>query len=62
MIERIHEDLVIQAAREWAARANKNDVAAAANALDEISALKAKLTGDEYDQAIERLYREYDES
>jgi hypothetical protein len=62
MIERINEELVVQAAREWAARSNKNDAIAAANAQDTINALKAKLTGEEYDRALERLYREYDES
>jgi hypothetical protein len=62
MIERINEELVVQAAREWAARSNKNDAIAAANAQDTINTLKAKLTGEEYDRALERLYREYDES
>jgi hypothetical protein len=59
---RINEELVVQAAREWAARLNKNDAIAAANARETIDALKAKLTGEEYDRALERLYRDYDES
>ncbi|MGH8346997.1 MAG: hypothetical protein ACRES5_10590 [Pseudomonas sp.] len=62
MIERINEGLVIQAAREWAARTNKNDAITVANAQDAIIALKAKLTGEEYDRALERLYRKYNES
>lgn len=62
MVDRINEELVVQAAREWAARSNKNDAIAAANAQETIDALKAKLTGEEYDRALERLYREYDES
>jgi hypothetical protein len=61
MIERSME-LVVQAAREWAARSNKNDAIAATNAQETIAALKAKLTGEEYDRALESLYREYDES
>jgi hypothetical protein len=62
MVDRINEELVVQAAREWAARSNKNDAIAAANAQETIAALKTKLTGEEYDRALERLYREYDES
>jgi hypothetical protein len=62
MIVRINEELIVQAARERAARLNKNDAAAVADALDAIKALKAKVTGEEYDQALERLYREYDKS
>ena len=62
MVDRINEELVVQAAREWAARSNKNDAIAAANAQETIDALKAKLTGEEYARALERLYREYDES
>ena len=62
MIERINEELVVQAAREWAARSNKNDAIAATNAQETIAALRAKLTGEEYDRVIESLYREYDES
>jgi hypothetical protein len=62
MVDRINEELVVQAAREWAARSNKNDAIAAANAQETIDALKAKLMGEEYDRALERLYREYDES
>jgi hypothetical protein len=62
MIERVNEELVLQAAREWAARSNKNDAIAATNASDVINELKKKYTGEEYDQALVRLYREYDES
>jgi hypothetical protein len=62
MIERINEELVVQAAREWPARSNKNDAIAATNAQETIASLKAKLTGKEYDRALESLYREYDES
>jgi len=62
MIERVNEELVLQAAREWAARSNKNDAIAATNASDVINELKKKYIGEEYDRALERLYREYDES
>lgn len=62
MIERVNEKLVVQTAREWAARSNKNDATAVAHAQDTIMALKTKLTGEEYHRALERLYREYAES
>ena len=62
MLMRINEDSIIQAAREWAVRSNKNGEVVASSAMEVINALKAKLTGVEYDQALERLYREYDES
>ncbi|MDI2590015.1 hypothetical protein NYP20_16175 [Pseudomonas sp. N3-W] len=62
MIERITESLVIQAAREWAARKNKSDVTAAANASETMAALKVKLTEEEYGQALEKLYRDYEQS
>ena len=62
MLMRINEDSIIQTAREWAVRSNKNGEVVASSAMEVINALKAKLTGVEYDQALERLYREYDES
>ncbi|WP_339545145.1 hypothetical protein [Pseudomonas sp. RA_35y_Pfl2_P32] len=62
MIEPITEGLVIQAAQEWAARKNKSPLEAASNAKDTITALRAKLTGEEFEQALDSLYREYNES
>ena len=62
MIERITEGLVAQAAREWAARKNKSDATAVANAYETMAALKAKLNTEEYDQALAKLYRDYEES
>ena len=62
MIERINEELVIQAAREWAARSNKSDANAASNALEAMSALKEKLDEEEYRLALEKLYCEYNQS
>nr|WP_314532427.1 hypothetical protein [uncultured Pseudomonas sp.] len=62
MIERITEGLVVQAAREWAARKNKSDAAAVASAEETMVALKAKLDAEEYSHALEKLYREYNES
>lgn len=62
MIDHITEGLVVQAAREWAARKNKSDAVAVVNAQDTMVALKAKLSEEEYDQALVNLYREYEES
>lgn len=62
MIQRINEELVIQAAQEWAARSNKNVTEAAATAQEAISAFKITLKNDEYDEALAKLYREYDQS
>lgn len=62
MIERITEGLVVQAAREWAARRNKSDASAVADAQEKMVAFKVKLSAEEYDQALEKLYREYEAS
>ena len=62
MIERINEELVIQAAREWAARSNKSDASVASNALEAMTALKEKLDDEEYRLALEKLYCEYNQS
>jgi hypothetical protein len=61
MIDRITEGLVVQAAREWAARKNKSDAIAIANASETMAALKIKLSAEEYDEALAKLYREYEE-
>jgi hypothetical protein len=62
MIERITEALVVQAAREWAARKNKDDANAVSTAQDAMLKLRFKLSTEEYDQALAKLYREYEES
>ncbi|RON86767.1 hypothetical protein [Pseudomonas fluorescens] len=62
MIERITEGLVIQAAREWSARRNKSEATTVASASETIAALKGKLSTEEYEEALEKLYREYEES
>ncbi len=62
MIERITEGLVVQAAREWAARKNKSDATAVANAQEAMAALKVKLSTEAYEQALAKLYREYEEA
>jgi hypothetical protein len=61
MIEHITEGLVVQAATEWAARKNKSSIAAVANAQKTMVALKIKLNQGEYNRALEKLYREYNE-
>lgn len=62
MIERMNEGLVVQAARDWAVRINKSDANAVANAQETMVVLKIKLTIEESDRALEKLYLEHDES
>jgi hypothetical protein len=62
MIERITEGLVVQAAREWAARKNKSDATAVANAQETMVALKVKLSDEDYAQALAKLYHDYEDS
>jgi hypothetical protein len=62
MIDRITEGLVMQAARDWAARRDKSDATAVANASETMAALKGKLSKADYDQALIKLYREYEEA
>ncbi len=52
----------MQAAKDWAARRKKDDATAIANASETMAALKGKLSKADYDQALAKLYREYEES
>ncbi|MDI2589856.1 hypothetical protein POF45_00215 [Pseudomonas sp. 681] len=62
MIERITEGVVVQAAREWAARKNTDDATPVGTAQEAMLTLKFKLSSDEYDQELKKLFREYEES
>ncbi|APC14858.1 hypothetical protein BLL42_03635 [Pseudomonas frederiksbergensis] len=53
------EDSIIAAARLRAAHRGEKEVLAAASALEAMEALKKSLTGDKYQEALERLYLEY---
>lgn len=53
------EDAIIAAARLRAASRGDNEALAAASALEVVEALKKSLTGDKYQEALERLYLEY---
>ncbi len=53
------EEAIIAAARMRAASRGENEAMAAASALDVLSALKKSLTGDKYQEALEKLYLEY---
>lgn len=62
MIEHITEGLVLQAAREWSARKNKSEAITVASASETMAALKGKLNAEEYEEALAKLYREYEET
>jgi len=61
MIERTDENVVVLAAREWARRSGKSEIAAAANAIEVMNELKGKLSPDQYARMLEKLYCEYKE-
>lgn len=61
MIERLDENVVVVAAKEWAKRSGKNEIAAAANAIDVMNELKTKLPTDQYARTLRKLYCEYKE-
>jgi hypothetical protein len=56
------EEAIIAAARLRAANRGENEVMAAASALEVVEALKKSLTGDKYQEALEKLYLEYSTS
>ncbi|MBV7523438.1 hypothetical protein D3C81_2047750 [compost metagenome] len=56
------EESIIAAARLRAAYRGENEAMAAASALEIIAALKKSLSGDKYQEALEKLYLEYSTS
>lgn len=62
MIDQITEGSVMQAARDWAARRNKDNATALANASATMAVFKKKLSKADYDRALANLYREYQKS
>ena len=56
------EESIIAAARLRAAYRGENEAMAAASALEALAVLKKTLTGDKYQEALERLYLEYSTS
>jgi len=53
------EESIIAAARMRAAYRGENEVMAAASALEAVDVLKKTLTGEKYQEALEKLYLEY---
>lgn len=53
------EESIIAAARLRAVYRGENEAMAAASALETLAVLKKSLTGDKYEEALERLYLEY---
>lgn len=53
------EESIIAAARLRAAYRGENEAMAAASALEALAVLKKSLTGEKYQEALERLFLEY---
>lgn len=58
----ISEVSVIKVAREWAVKNDQDDAQAVIDAAEAIGKLRSKLTGDDYQTALENLYKRYAES
>lgn len=56
------EESIIAAARLRAANRGENEAMAAASALEALAVLKKSLTGEKYQEALERLFLEYSTS
>ncbi|MFI8395968.1 hypothetical protein [Pseudomonas sp.] len=59
MTDRTDEQLIVQAAREWAARSNKDAETVVGGAQEVMAALKDKLTPIQYENALSDLLRQY---
>jgi len=59
---RVTEDVVIQAAKEWAMRAHKDIFEAESTALEALAALQNTLDTEKYQKALESLYEQYEKS
>lgn len=56
---RITEVSVIKAARDWAARKDRDAAKTVSEAEDAIGKIKSKFTGDQYQNALEGIYQHY---
>jgi uncharacterized protein (DUF2267 family) len=59
MTDRIDEQSIVRAAREWAARSNKDAETVVGGAQEVMAALKDKLTSVQYEKALSDLFRQY---
>lgn len=59
MVDHIDEQSVVRAAKEWAIRSNKSQEEVVVSTYETMSALKAKLTHDQYNNALRNLYYQY---
>jgi len=62
MNSQIDEQSVMRAAKEWACRTGKDEALAVGNASSTMAALKGKLSQDQYQEALENLFRQYNEA
>lgn len=59
MTDRIDEQSIVRAAREWAARSNKNAETVVGGAHEVMAVLREKLTPIQYENALSDLFRQY---
>jgi len=59
MADEINVHLVVQTAREWAAKSKQSEAMVAADALAEICRLRDKYKGEKYQEELAKLYRKY---
>lgn len=62
MTMRIDEQSVVEAARKWAERSGKNEAMAVGSAQETMIDLQTSLARREYEAALEKLYREYNDT
>ncbi|PBJ21145.1 hypothetical protein BSG18_32090 [Pseudomonas ogarae] len=59
MDEKIDEQSILRAAREWAYRTGRDEATAVSNASETMAALKAKLPLGEFEAVLENFLRQY---
>ncbi|WLG25000.1 hypothetical protein PSH91_09650 [Pseudomonas sp. FP1154] len=59
MDEKIDEQSILRAAREWAFRTGRDEATAVSNASETMAALKTKLPLGEFEAVLENLLRQY---
>lgn len=56
---RITEELVLEAALNWATNTQRNATMVSATALEQIATLKSTFTGEDYMDELRKLYQQY---
>ncbi|MBA1379518.1 hypothetical protein [Pseudomonas brassicacearum] len=61
MTDRINEQSVERAAREWATRSSNNEQMVVTSAYETMAALKGSLAPAQYETALRDLYNQYNQ-